>query len=77
MVIWVPMATEGRRQLNVHAVAGYSQGQGHVTEHKPHHVLSHVHCATPIYSAVLLILRDFFCTLFATEEGPLGPKHFS
>ena len=31
---------------------------------------NYVHCATPIYSAVLLILHDLFCTFFATEGGP-------
>ena len=33
--------------------------------------------ATPIYSAVLLILWDMFCTPFATEEGPFGAKTFA
>ena len=35
-----------------------------------HLCVSLVHCATPIYSAVLLILHDLFCTFFATEGGP-------
>ena len=43
---------------------------------QPHHVLSHVHCATPIYSAVLLILRDLFVPFFATEEDPFGAETF-
>ena len=30
----------------------------------------------PIYSVVLLILHDVFCTPFATEEGPFGAKTF-